>query len=407
MVVVGTVYLVFATPRLLPKREGEVQHVDKYRLVDYLAELRIKGGSPLIGDSWRQSGASGDSEVDLIRLIRKDKVIWSPGKMALEEDDILMLHGNVKKLIGLEGKYGLELKADVTVGDDKLSSDEVKLFEALVPPRSNLVGRTLKRADFARRYGSVALALQRRGKVVRERLADIRLDGGDTLLLQGDRDDIARLMKSSDLIVTNELTELYFRRDRAIVALLTLVGVVALAAFNVMPIAAAALLGVVGMLLGRCIDIEEAYKAIDWKVIFLLGGILPLGLAMEQSGAALWLTNTVLSPFVGLGPLAVLAILYLVTAVLTETMSNNAAAVILAPIALSLAASMNANPQPFLVAITFAASTSFATPVGYQTNTMIYAPGGYRFIDYVRLGGPLNVIFWVVSLVLIPVLWPF
>jgi di/tricarboxylate transporter len=307
----------------------------------------------------------------------------------------------------MEAKYGLELQGNVSMDDQKLSSDEVRLIEALVPPRSSLVGRTLGTSDFFRRYRSGVLALQRRGKILRDRLEDIHLAGGDTLLLQGDKEDASRLMRSSDLIVTNELTELYLRKDRAILALLLLLTVITLATFNVVSILVAALIGAVGMVLGRCLTIEEAYQAIDWQVIFLLGGILPLGLALEQSGAASLIVDTVLTPFVNFGPLAVLAVLYLVTAVLTETMSNNAAAVILAPIALSLAASMGVNPRPFLVAITFAASTSFATPVGYQTNTMIYAPGGYRFIDYTRIGGPLNLIFWGLAVLLIPVLWSF
>jgi di/tricarboxylate transporter len=161
------------------------------------------------------------------------------------------------------------------------------------------------------------------------------------------------------------------------------------------------------MVLSRCITVEEAYQAIDWKIIFLLGGLLPLGLALEGTGAAAWLANAALGPFQGSGPLIVLGVLYLVTAILTETMSNNAAAVLLAPIALSMAAVMNVSPRPFLVAITFAASTSFATPIGYQTNTMVYAPGGYRFSDYVKIGGPLNLIFLIIALFLIPVLWPF
>lgn len=167
------------------------------------------------------------------------------------------------------------------------------------------------------------------------------------------------------------------------------------------------MIGAVGMLLGRCLSMEEAYEAIDWKVVFLLGGILPLGLALEQSGAALWMADMILKPFAGSGPLMVLAVLYICTAILTESMSNNAAAVILAPIAFSLSTAMNADPRPFLVAITFAASTSFATPIGYQTNTMIYAPGGYRFMDYTWIGGPLNLIFWGLSVIFIPMLWPF
>ncbi len=407
MSIVGIVYLTIVTPWLLPKRKGEFQQVDRYRLADYLVELRVTENSSLIGQTWEKTKVSSDAEVNLIKLLRGNKATWRPSRTKMREGDILLLHGNVSKLIGMEAKYGLELQANVSMDDQKLSSDEVKLIEALVPPRSSLVGRTLGTSDFFRRYRSGVLALQRRGKILRDRLEDIRLDGGDTLLLQGNKEDTARLMRSSDLIVTNELTELYIRKDRAILALLLLLTVITLATFNIVPILLAALIGAVGMVLGRCLTIEEAYQAIDWKVIFLLGGILPLGLALEQSGAASLLVDTVLTPFANFGPLVVLAVLYLVTAVLTETMSNNAAAVIIAPLALSLAASMGVNPRPFLVAITFAASTSFATPVGYQTNTMIYAPGGYRFIDYTLIGGPLNLIFWGLAVLLIPALWSF
>jgi di/tricarboxylate transporter len=169
----------------------------------------------------------------------------------------------------------------------------------------------------------------------------------------------------------------------------------------------AALMGAVGMVLGRCLTLEEAYQSIDWKVIFLLGGILPLGLAMQQSGTAAWLTDTMLRPLVEMGPVVTLAALYIITALLTETMSNNAAAILLAPIALSVAATLKVNPRPFLIAITFAASTSFATPIGYQTNTMVYGPGGYRFHDFTLVGLPLNLLFWVSATLLIPRLWPF
>jgi di/tricarboxylate transporter len=167
------------------------------------------------------------------------------------------------------------------------------------------------------------------------------------------------------------------------------------------------LIGAVGMVLSRCLSLEQAYKAIDWKVIFLLGGILPLGMALQQTGTAELIANSIIQPFVKLGPIYILAALYIITAVLTETMSNNAAAILLAPIALSVAMILGVSPRPFLIAITFAASTSFATPIGYQTNTMIYAPGGYRFFDYTKVGAPLNLIFWLVAVIFIPIFWPF
>ena len=406
MACAGIVYLMTVGLWILPKRRGEDQKVDKYLLADYLVELRVTEKSSLIGTTWKESELS-QREIELIKMLREEKATWKPLRTKIMVGDVLLLYGHADKIFSMKDRYGLETQNREAMDDQQLSSGNVRLVEALVPPRSSLVGRTLKTAYFFYRFGFTVLALQRRAKILRERLSENRLAGGDTLLLQGEKEDIARLMKSSDLIVTSELTDLYLRKNRAIIALVMVLAVIFLAAFNIVPILAAALIGALGMLLGGCLTMEEAYNAIDWKVIFLLGGILPLGLALEQSGAALWMADLILKPFSVSSPLMVLAVLYICTAILTETMSNNAAAVILAPIALSLSTAMNADPRPFLVAITFAASTSFATPIGYQTNTMIYAPGGYRFMDYTRVGGPLNLIFWGLSVVFIPMLWPF
>jgi di/tricarboxylate transporter len=406
MCVVGVVYLLTVGHWLLPRRKGDVQHTDKYRLADYMAEIRVGSKSPLIGETWEKSEASKQEDVRLIKLVRNSKATWKPAKTRMREGDILLVHGNVDRIIALQQKFSLE-GADVTLSDKTLSSEKVKLVEALVPPRSRLVGRTLRKAQFARRYGLTALAVQRRGKILRERLADTHLIAGDTFLLQGDKEDVSRLMKKNDLIVTNELTELFLRKDRVIVAVILLLGVLTLAALNAISILVAAILGAVCMVLTRCLTIEEAYESIDWQIIFLLGGIIPLGLAMEYSGAASWVVTNLLAPFSNFGPVVILAILYLTTALLTETMSNNAAAILLAPFAISFATTLNVSARPFLVAITFAASTSFATPIGYQTNTMIYAAGGYKFSDYTRVGAPLNLVFLGIAVLLIPVLWPF
>jgi di/tricarboxylate transporter len=407
MSVTGIVYFILVGRRLLPKRKVATEQVDKYRLADYLAELSVADQSPLIGQTWDKRRASRGTKVELIKIIRGYKAVSRPARTKIREGDVLLIHGNVDKLISIKEKLGLGIQAHVTMDDQELSSHEVRLVEVLIPPRSSLVGRTLRSSGFIRRYRSVVLAVQRRGKILRDRLRDIRLYGGDSLLLQVSNKDIARLMKASGVIVTNELTDLYLRKDRAVTALFIFLVVLTLTALKIVPILAAALMGAVGMVVSRCLTIEEAYDAIDWKVVFLLGGIIPLGLALEQSGAARWLAESVLAPFADFGPLVVLAALYLFTAILTEVMSNNASAVILAPIALSLAASMHVSARPFLVAITFAASTSFATPVGYQTNTMVYAPGGYQFTDYTRVGGPLNVVFCALAVLLIPLLWPF
>ena len=406
MLAIGIIYLVIVSKWFLPKRKGEYQQLDKYRLVDYLIELRVKNGSALINKTWEKLQSEDIKDIDLIKLIRGKKATWSPSRTKIRESDILLLHGNADKLIALRDNYHLE-STDTKVGDKEMSSDKVKLIEALIPPESVMVGRTLRGSNFNRRFGCTVLAVQRRGKIIRDRLSDIRFNGGDSLLLQCESKDVKYILRSDDLIVTSELTDLHIRRNRSIIALGIMIAVVGLAAFKILPIMISALIGAVGMVLFQCISLEDAYKAIDWKIIFLLGGILPLGIALQQSGTAALLANSVMQPFLRLGPITILAALYIITAIMTETMSNNAAAILLAPIALSIAELTGVSPRPFLIAITFAASTSFATPIGYQTNTMIYAPGGYRFLDYLKVGAPLNLIFWIIAVLFIPVFWPF
>jgi len=407
LVVIGIIYLTLFSNALIPKRKSSDEQIDKYRLADYLSEMRVTAGSSFIGKSWRAMDKKNFSDIDLIKIIRDGKATWRASATKIRENDFLLLHGNAEDLIKVKNAYGLETKADAAIDDNELQSDEIELIEALVPPRSRLLGRTLRGADYIKRYGCIVLAIQRRGKILRERLADISFDDGDTLLLQCDKESVNRIMESTDLIVTNELTELHLRKDRALISFAIFVAMIVLIFFNIFPILIAAMLGAIAMVLGRCITIEEAYKSIDWKVIFLLGGIIPLGLALEQTGTAAWLAGAIVQPFVGMGPIIVLAVLYLITAILTAFMSNNASAILLVPIALSASELMGVSARPFLIAITFAASTSFATPIGYQTNTMIYTPGGYQFSDFARIGIPLNIIFWIVTVALTPLIWPF
>jgi di/tricarboxylate transporter len=407
LAIVGIAFLAVFSGILIPKRKGADEQLDKYRLADYLAEMRVTGGSTLVDKRWLDMREKGLKDIDLIKIIRGDKATWRASATRIREDDCLLVHGNANDLMKMKNNFSLEMKADTVINDQKLRSDEIELIEALVPPRSRLIGRTLSGADYIRRYGCMVLAVQRRGKILHDRLVDINFDDGDTLLIQCDRESVKRIMKSTDLIVTNELTDLHLRKNRAVTALAIFGSIILLATFNILPIMVAAIIGAVAMVIGRCITIEEAYKAIDWKVIFLLGGIIPLGLAMEQTGTAQWLADSMLHPLIEFGPVAVLALLYLVTAVLTSIMSNNASAVLLVPIALSAAEIMGVSARPFLIAITFAASTSFATPIGYQTNTMIYAPGGYQFFDFARIGVPLNIIFWIITVLLAPIIWPF
>jgi di/tricarboxylate transporter len=407
MVGAGTIYLTAVGHWLLPVRKGEAEQIDRYRLVDYLAELQVTEKSALIGQTWEESKAGEESKVELANLLRGAKAVVRPQRTKIKAEDILLLHGNVEQIIEMEGKYGLKILKDARVKDKELSTHDMKLSEVLIPPDSNLIGQSLQEAVFFRRHHLMVLAIQRRGRTLRERLSNIKLKENDTVLLQGHKDDISHVMNSPNVIVTNELTDLYFRKNRAFLALASLLAVVFLTVLNVMPVMEAAILGAVAMVVTQCLNIEEAYKSIDWKIIFLLAGVLPVGLALEQSGATLWLATNVLHPLAGHGPVMLLAAFYFITAVLTEAMSNNAAAAILAPLAFTTATSLDIDPRPLLIAITFAASTSFATPIGYKTNTMIYSPGGYNFTDYTKVGVPLNFIFWGLAVLMIPIIWPF
>ncbi len=405
--IAGIIYLVTIGYWLIPKRAGEIEKVDKYHLDDYLAEFLVTANSSLVGKTWEQSKMDQKTKVKLSNLLREDKAVSRPRTTKIKPGDLLLLHGNVKTLIDLQTKYGFELLKDVKVRDQQLSSRDLRMNEVLIPPNSSLIGRTLQTSGYFYRSHSAVLGIQRRGKVIRERLSDIKLENGDTLLIQSHKDDLSVLLNSPNVIVTNELTELHIRRDKALVSFLMMLLVIILVTFNILPLIVAAIIGATGIIISRCLTLDEAYEAIDWKVIFLLGGVIPLGLALEQNGAALWMADSILKPLTQFGPIVALAMIYLITTIMTEGLSNIATAVIMAPIAISLAIAMNVDPRPFLIAITFAASTSFATPIGYQTNTMIYSPGGYRFRDFTKVGAPLNLIFLGLAVLLIPLIWPF
>ena len=274
------------------------------------------------------------------------------------------------------------------------------------PRTSALEGETLRSSEFRNRFGGIVIALQHSGTLVREALADIRLRAGDALLVETTRRRLPQFRASEAFVVVSEVPPSEFRPSKAVPAIAILTLVIGMAIVGIAPIVVTATVGAVAMLLFGCLTPEEAYRAVDWRVIFLLVGLLSLGVAMERTGGAELLSRGLILSVGALGPVALLSAVYLATTFLTEMMSNNAAAVLLAPIAIAVAGEMGVDPRPFLMAVTFAASASFMTPVGYQTNTMIYGPGRYRFTDFMRVGVPLNLIFWVLATLLIPRIWP-
>jgi di/tricarboxylate transporter len=338
---------------------------------------------------------------------RDERTLFAPLHEPVQAGDVLLVRGGARELMDTKVAWKLELEPEFKLKDEALEAKDLQLAEVLIAPRSDLIDRTLAGMEFRRRYNAIVLAIQARQLTVREKLNQVRLQFGDALLLLGPKEELARLRGDPNFLVLEQVEEPSLRRAKIPLALSIIAAVVALAAFNVMPILVSSIIGCIALVVSRCLTLEEAYSAIDWKVIVLLAGVLPLGLAMEKSGAAQLLAQSTLGRAGAFGPVAVLAVLYLLTAVLTEFMSNNATAVLMAPIALSTAATLGVDAKPLLMAVCFAASTSFATPVGYQTNTMVLHPGGYCYADFMRIGIPLNLIFWALAVWLIPRFWPF
>lgn len=277
----------------------------------------------------------------------------------------------------------------------------------MVAPGSALIGKSLIDSDFRNRFGATVLAIRHHDEIRHDRLASTSLAAGDALLIESPRSQLSRLKRRREFVVVSDVGSLDEKPRRRITAVLIVAGVVVAAATGVAHIAAAALVGAILLILSGSLRLDEAYRAVDWQVVFLLGGILPLGIALQKTGGADMLANLLINWVGDHGPVAILAALYLTTTVLTAFMSNTATAALLVPIAVTTAASLDIDPRPLLVAIAFGASASFMTPVGYQTNLLVYGPGSYRFSDYIKIGVPLTLIFWVIATLLIPLAWPF
>ena len=403
--VAGVLFFLLLGRWLLPERQAQALS-SAYQLGEYVTEMRVRANSPLVGKSVLESQLGKEHDVTVLRILREGETIWAPLRQILKPDHVLLVRGKIDELMRLRDSMRLELNVEFKLRDETLQTEDLRLVQALVAPGSNLIGHNLKQLDFRNRYKALVLAIQRRGETIRDKLNSVELGLGDAMLIQAHEAEIKTLRSNRNFIVLDEVPGTALRHKAPLV-LGILVAVVGLAAFNVLPILVTALLGCLAMVLTRCLRLEEAYKAVNWQVIFLLAGILPLGIAMQKSGAAGFIAESAVGMVGGMGPVAVLAVVYLMTSVMTDTMSNNAAAVLLAPIAISTAEQIGVDPRLLLMAITFAASTGFSTPVGYQTNTMIYNPGGYKYTDFLRTGVPLSFLFWILSVIFIPRLWSF
>lgn len=400
--VIGVLYLAIASPRLLPDRKAPSNDgMDRsYDLKDYVSEVVITPGSGLIGKTLRSSQLQRKFDIDVLELIHNG--IHFPQPLAdkvLSAGDIFLVRGGREDLLNIKNEKEIDILPDVQFNqlEASLSSGEEAIAEVLVLSNSNLIGSTLKDSRFRQRYNATVLAIRRGEELIRSRLGKVPLRFGDVLLVQGPKESFLGLQTSRDVLVIEQLDLEILRRDKAWIAIAIVVGVVLVAAFDWLPILVTALLGVFLMVVTGCLKPGELYTAVRWDIIFLLAGLIPLGMAMEKSGTTEWLAQNL----VGLGGswsgYALLTLFYGITTLLTEIISNNAAVVLLMPIAAQVAERLDFNPFAFMITVVFAASSSFITPIGYQTNTMVYGSGGYRFLDFVRIGLPLNTLLVLVT----------
>ncbi|WP_254174034.1 SLC13 family permease [Planktothrix pseudagardhii] len=406
--IIGIIYLALIAPRLLPDRKPANFEIleQEYGLKDYVSELVVTPRSSLVGQTVNQSEIQRKFDLDVLELIQNKMRFPQPlGDKVLSAGDILIVRSSREDLLKIRDERGLELLPDVKFKEESLetvlSSGEEKIAEVLILSNSRLIGTTLKDLRFRQRYNATVLAIRRGSELVQGRLGKVPLRFGDLLLLQGPKQSFIGLQTTRELLVLEERDVENLRQDKAWVALAIILGVIVVAAFDLMPILVSALAGVILMVVTGCIKPGEIYGAVRWDVIFLLAGLIPLGIAMDKSGATQWLADTLVGFGGHLSGYWILLFFYIATSILTEILSNNATVVLMIPIAVKVAITLGLNPFAFMYAVTFAASNSYMTPIGYQTNTMVYSPGGYKFFDFTRVGAPLSLILTIVTPLLI------
>ena len=406
---VGAAYLGLVSRFLLPTRESLIDMLPDARKRRFLAQILIPLGSPLIGKAISETGFSAEKGFKVIDVFRDGLSLRADLRdLIIQAGDRVVLRSPVSEVLTLKEAGSIAIGAsasDLRPAFEPIQTSETVIMEGVIGPQSRLIGRSLKGLGLARLYGVYVLAIHRRGENVTN-TQEMRFDVGDTVLLEGPARGMRQLFDDGILNNLTETTERAIRRAKAPIAMVALVAVMGLAALGVLPIAALALIAATAVVALGCLDHQEAYRAIRWDILMLIFGMLALGLAMEKSGAASLLVGHLAELTAGFGPIAVLAVLYLVTSFLTEIMSNNAAAILLTPIAIGLGAQLGIDPRPFVVAVMFAASASFATPIGYQTNTLVYSAGGYRFSDFLKIGVPLNLVMFAAAMIVIPIFWP-
>ncbi len=410
--IIGLTFIILVAYRFLPSRTVPTSLTQSYQMGEYLTEMKISENSPLIGKTCLDRNLNRNFDVTVLDIVRDGKMItMNIRNLILKKDDILFVRGTIDNFLRMKDLEKVTLLTDEKLTEKELVQEDNVLVQCLLTDKSDLTGKSLMQINFRRRFGAFVLAIRREGEILRKKIAHITLRTFDTLLIYGSRQNIDRISESDGFIVLEEIDTQLKKHRLWWLGIVVILTVVCLSALGVLPILSGTLIGVTILLIFRVLAPNEAYNSIHWQVIIFIAALIPLGQIIQTSGTADWIGNSIylmadLFPDV-YKPLALLSLIYLITMVLTEVSSNAATAILMTPIAFVVSAKIGLDPRPFIFAICFAASASFITPIGYQTNLMVYGPGGYKFTDYMKVGFPLAIIFWILATLLIPVLWPF
>jgi di/tricarboxylate transporter len=387
---------------------SSVGAVKEYHLEERLIAMRVPEDSNLVNKTLVESRLGDAFGLGVMGVIREGATHLMPDpEERLAAGDLLLVKSRPEDVLTLEGLQRLEIDDQAPPELSELESEHVGLVEVVLSPRTTLADKTLRQIHFRDKYGLSVLAIWREGRAYRSSLRDMALRFGDALLLYGPRERLRMLGAEPDFLVLTEAAQEAPRLNKAPLALLIMAVVLTPVIFDWLPIAIAAVGGVVLMILAGCLTMEEAYRSIEWKAVFLIAGMLPLGIAMEQTGAARFLAEGMVGLVGGLGPLAVTAGLFMLAALASQVMPNPAVAVLLAPIALNTANDLGISPYPLMMAVAISASAAFLSPVGHSANVLVMGPGGYRFADYTKVGIPLTLVVLAVVLLVLPIFWPF
>ncbi len=388
-----------------PSRVGKAA---AFSLFERLMALQIPEDSSLVGKTLYESRLGRDFDLSILGIKRGGETNLMPsGDEVILSGDMLLVDGDIQDLFIFRGLQELSIQRLETVNLEDIESNQIGMVEAIVSPHSSLLGKTLRQIRFRRKFGLTVLAIRREGKVYRSNLNDIALKFGDDLLLYGDRENFITLGTEQDFLVLTEIAQLPPRSEKAPFAILIMSLVLLSVIVGILPIVIAAVAGVILMVLTGCLNMEEAYESIEWKVIFLIAGMLPLGIAMENTGAAQLIAQQLVAITGGYGPLAVTAGIFILAATSSQFLPNPAVAVLLIPIAYNAATSLGVSPYPMLMTVAISASAAFLSPVGHPVNLLVMGPGGYKFGDYFKVGLPLTIVMFIVVLITLPIFWPF